>query len=574
VRRAALWLAALLGLGGAVAAQDRSVVHVVDDRELVAVRVVPFHGAAGAGGFGFVLVAAENRDDTAHRVVVDLASRSWGSSSIAVHRELLLGPRELGRCFLPLPTTSDNGMQLDLEVDGTAYPGSISGSNTHGATGLLVATRSDAEPWGLTVMQAIQRVGKPPAEVVPAAPEDLPADWRLFTGFCAVVVDGRTRLPDDVQDALVRYVRSGGTIVIGSVDRLPAGELRQRCVATDSGGIARCGLGQFVVVATDGDTTALRERLAALPQAGSTGWPAPQALLQEQFVPGLGEAPVLVFLVVILLFAFVVGPLNFLLLRRWRRPLLVLVTVPLCGIGTTLAMLGYGLVHDGLGVRGVVRSWTLLDQDRHEATSLAARTLFAGLSPDLLTIAPDGFVLAPRTTFRDDRSSPDRWQFDPVANVLDGGVLPSRASTPLLSARQGIARQRLRARTAGDRLELLLDGGVVPIGEVLLHDADGRMWLGEAPFLLPATDAAARAALDRWLGAAGVLVTRTQGSGSEVSSVHPFVASLLGGRELPRGSYAASVAEAPWLDEHGLHVAYDQIQHFVVGRLAAEDFVR
>jgi hypothetical protein len=424
-------------------------------------------------------------------------------------------------------------------------------------------------------MQALQRVSKPAAEVLLVLPEDLPADWRLFSGFHAFVVDGRARLADDVQTALVRFATSGGTVIVGNPDRLPPGDLRARCLAADAGGVVRIGLGRCAIVPTEGDTTLLRERLASLPRPGLCGWPAPTVLLHEQVVPGLGEAPVLVFLLVILVFASVAGPLNFLLLRRWRRPLLVLVTVPVCGLGTTLLMLGYGLVHDGLGVRGVVRSWTLLDQERHEATSLAARTLFAGLSPDALTVATDGMVIAPRATFRDDRRAPDRWQFDPVGNVLDGGVLPSRTSTPLLSVRQGIARQRLRVRAAGDdRLELLCDGGVVPLGPVLLRDFDGRMWLGDGPALQVATDAAARQALEQWGRDAAVLALFNEEFGNEMNTAHAVVESLLGGGELPRGSYLARVAEAPWLDGHGLRVDYDQVEHFVAGRLAAEDFVR
>jgi hypothetical protein len=556
-------------------AQETSVVHVVDGREIAAVRVAPFAGASTAGGFGFLLVTAENRDDRPHRVVVDLASYEWRQSSVAVRRELALGPHELGRCFLPLPTTPDDDHRLDVYVDGVRYAGSSNAAGHDGMVGLLVSSRSDAEPWGLTVMQAMQRVAKPAAEVQLVAPDDLPADWRLFTGFHAVVVDGRARVADDVQQALVRYATGGGTLVVGDADRLPAGAVRERCLATDATGIARIGLGRCVVAPTGGDTTRLRERLASLPRGAAGGWPAADVLLREQVVPGLGSAPVLVFLVVILVFAFVVGPLNFLLLRRWRRPLLVLVTVPVCGLGTTLLLLGYGLVHDGLGVRGVVRSLTLLDQERHEATSLAQRTLFAGLSPDVLTVAPDGMVIAPRASRRIDRRSPDRWQFDPVANTLDGGVLPSRLTTPLLSVRQGIARQRLRARSAdGERLELLLDGGVVPVGEVLLRAADGSAWLGEAPFLAPASEAAARAAVERWVRQAAVQAVREGDGPEEVVSAHGLVEQLLGGRELPRGSYVARVAEAPWLDDHGLRVDYDRSEHFVVGRLAAEDVVR
>lgn len=574
--RALRAFAAVLVAVVAAVAQERSVVHTVSDREVCSVRATPCFGASGPGGFGFLTVVAENRDGAPHLVEVEFASHDWGSSSVAVHRQLLLGPHELGRCVLPLPTTTDRSHRLDIRVDGVEYPGTTGGAPREDLVGLLVATRSDREPWALTVMQAMRPDPKSDTTVTAAPPEDLPADWRLFTGFTAVVVDGRARVAEDVQDALVHYAQSGGRVVVGEADRLPAGALRELCRGAGASGVVACGLGHCVTVAGDGDTTQLRARLGALPRVDQSGWPAPGELLREQIVPGLGDAPLLVFLAVILVFALVVGPLNFLLLRRWRRPLLVLVTVPVCGLGTTLLMLGYGLVHDGLGVRGIVTSWTLLDQERHEATSLAARTLFAGLSPATLTVPNDGFLIAPRACARSERRSPDRWQFDPVAGELDGGVLPSRRATPLLSAQHGIARQRLRARSDGNGgLELLVDGGVAPRGPVLLCDPDGKLWAGEAPRLTPVADDAARSVLEQWQqAAAGLVVRQFRTDGDELLPIHAVLARFLPERRLPPGTYLARVDDAPWIDEHGLAVDYDQCRHYVVGRLAAEDFGR
>ncbi|MBX3464720.1 MAG: hypothetical protein KF830_16240 [Planctomycetes bacterium] len=558
------WLAA------AIPAQERSVVHQIDGREVVVVRAVPYAGAGVAGGFGFVAVEAENRDASAHDLVVEVQSLPGASGRIAVRRELRLDAHELGRWFLPLPTPGVSSLRFDVVVDGVRTPGSIAGGRGDGLVGLTVVARSDSEPWGLTVLQAMRRQEKEAARVVAAPPGDLPADWRLYTGFHAVVVDGRAALAADVQAALVQFAAAGGTVVVGDAERLPPGVLRDRAGAAAGGGM-RLGLGHLVPAAVGGDSTALRARLADLPPPSIAGWPLPADLLAPQAVPGLGEPPVLAFLVVVLLFAVVVGPVNFLLLRRLRRPLLLLLTVPVCGLGTTLGMLGYGLWHDGLGVRGVVRSWTLLDQARHEATSLAQRTLFAGLSPDALTVAADGLLVAPWACSRA-HAGPDRWQFDPASQALDGGVLPSRQATPLVSARHGTARQRLRARLAGERLDLLLDGGVEPDGEVLLRDHDGRYWLGTG-VLAPVDAAAAAAALDRWQRAAARL-TPVLGAEGGATVAHHVVHRLLGGRELPPGAYVARTARAPWLDEHGLRPAYDRAEHFVVGRLAVEDLGR
>jgi hypothetical protein len=59
-----------------------------------------------------------------------------------------------------------------------------------------------------------------------------------------------------------------------------------------------------------------------------------------------------------------------------------------------------------------------------------------------------------------------------------------------------------------------------------------------------------------------------------VKSLDILPTRMLGGGELPPGTWIGRVAKAPWLDEHGLSVSYDVQEHFVVGRLAAEDFVR
>ena len=137
-------------------------------------------------------------------------------------------------------------------------------------------------------------------------------------------------------------------------------------------------------------------------------------------IAGLGKAPVTVFVMLILLFAILVGPVNFMILRRRKKPLLALLTVPLAGFGTTFGILAYGLFHDGLGARGVITTCTLLDQTSHEAVSLQARTLFAGVAPSDMTTNPGTLVLSLRAGLRN-RDVPDRWIFHADAQQLDGG---------------------------------------------------------------------------------------------------------------------------------------------------------
>lgn len=98
-------------------------------------------------------------------------------------------------------------------------------------------------------------------------------------------------------------------------------------------------------------------------------------------IPGLGQAPVWEFTVLISLFALVIGPLNYLWLKRKRRLYLLLVTVPLGAGLVTLGLLGYAILSDGLGVKLRTRSFTRLDQRAGTAASWSWQTYYASLTP-------------------------------------------------------------------------------------------------------------------------------------------------------------------------------------------------
>lgn len=98
-------------------------------------------------------------------------------------------------------------------------------------------------------------------------------------------------------------------------------------------------------------------------------------------IEGTGRVPVMSFVVLITLFVIVIGPINYLLLRRWKRLFVLLVTVPVGAGIVTLALFGYALVSDGLGVQTRNRSLTHLDQRSGKMECWARQSYYAGLSP-------------------------------------------------------------------------------------------------------------------------------------------------------------------------------------------------
>lgn len=579
----ALSCAALLALP-ALRAQESRLVHEVEGRASCTLRTLACCGSAAAGGTGFLRLELENLEPNQREVRVEIGTERLSRGDVRVFRVFQLAAMERVVSFLPLPAPFPPAT-LQFTVDGVAMTLAGGLRQADGLAGLLVSERPDAEPAGLALLQLLpSRFAQAPQQSVVAG-TSAPLDWRLYSGFHVVQVDGRGQVGADLQETLRRVAFAGGTVVVSAPTSLPAGPLRSLVQGARVGGPQQHGLGVIVALHA-GDEAGLARQLARLDELGEGPLPVAEALQFEAPIPGLGEAPVRVFLSVIVLFALLAGPVNFVLLRRWQKPLLALVTVPALGFGTTLVILGYGFWYDGFGVRGVENSWTFLDQARHEAATVSARTLFAGQAPGTFPLAPDSLLLAPRATRPTGRAA-DRWRHDVGAASLDGGLLPSRTPTPLVTVQQGVVRQRLAARRNGEALQLLTDGGVAPIGDVVLRDFDGTYWLGTAPELHSVTGEVALEAVAK-LRASGESLPRLvpqreewrRGRFREVGvELESVSIGTLGERVLPAqtlvpGSYVTEVAAPAWLDRHGLEAAFDEARHFVHGRMSEEDFVR
>lgn len=577
--RAALLAFALVPLLPSLRAQEKVLVHEVDGRQVASMKAFVVAGSDDATGLGFVDVEVENPDERAHEIECQVGTRHWGTGNVQVARTVTLGPHERARFFLPLPSPLV-ASALVLIVDGEEVVDSLGAGRRSGLVGLFVADRLDLQPQALTWLTAMPS-GYDPAktpQVAGCPPLHLPSDWRLFTAFDCVLVDGTAALAEAQQDALRRYAAVGGTVLVAGPAALPAGALRALLDGAGDAPLAH-GFGQLVPLPAfgagsgAGSATAARGRVGELPPFGYGPLPAAKGLLAVQHVPGLGDAPVRAFVLIIVLFAIVAGPLNFVWLRRRRQPLLVLLTVPVLGFGTTLLLLGYGLLQDGFGLRGSTTSWTWIDQPRRDGAALSARTLFAGFSPSSFALGADSVLLSERCA--KGRLFPDRWQLDAASYRLDGGVLPSRTATPLLAAQQGPLRQRVLVREQADgNLRLLADGGVEAVGQVVLRDLQGQWWTGQAPVLQRSDAKVAAAAIENLQREAGMLPSPTVPEQAE-----PSAPSRIGRLErrldvIEPGGYLLQCKQAPWLADQGVGVAYDKERHFVVGRLSPEDFVR
>lgn len=201
-------------------------------------------------------------------------------------------------------------------------------------------------------------------------------------------------------------------------------------------------------------------------------------------VPGVGLAPVTEFRVLITLFVLAIGPLNYWLLKRWRRMHLLVLTVPLAAALMTAALFGYAIVADGFGTTVRAHSFTTLDQRTGEAACWARISYYAGLAPgDGLTM-PNDIALYPiipawnANRFGADLGVSRFMRWDGNEAKLTAGWLRSRTPTQYLTVRARKSPHRLELAEGGGRLRATNKLGTA-IEFVLVFDSADKILLGE-----------------------------------------------------------------------------------------------
>jgi hypothetical protein len=197
-------------------------------------------------------------------------------------------------------------------------------------------------------------------------------------------------------------------------------------------------------------------------------------------VEGVGRAPVNAFRILITLFVLAIGPINYYLLRRYRRLHFLIVTVPLSAAGVTLLLFGYALIADGIGVRVRARSVTQIDQRSGRAECWARLSYHAGVAPGGgMVFSDDVAVLPINPAPFDDSQASKTLVWNEGQQRMPAGWLRSRTPMQLLT---------LRSRETNARLEIASDcsGGLklanhlgVGIERVLVCDEEGALHLAE-----------------------------------------------------------------------------------------------
>ena len=201
----------------------------------------------------------------------------------------------------------------------------------------------------------------------------------------------------------------------------------------------------------------------------------PNREFYEWLIPGVRGVPVAGFVVLMTLFALVIGPANYVWLKRKHRIGRLAVTIPLIAAATGGVLLAYSLVMHGFGVKARQLAVTVHDPGADRAVTFARTAVFAprgddaGLAfdPSVAVFrlpSPDGDVSDGRVDWTDRQ----RWR---------GGFFRGRTRTQFVTVEPRPERGRLTAEPSPAGLRVT-NGYDADFAALLVTDAAGTMFYG------------------------------------------------------------------------------------------------
>ena len=282
--------------------------------------------------------------------------------------------------------------------------------------------------------------------------DDLPDRWQGYPAWLTVVMTpaGERALSEAQRVAISTWTTAGGCLMVTAPEQLASWQARGARVQL----VSASGLKQRI--------SAVWSRVARKPDLSP--------------VPGTKQVPVYGFVGIAVLFALVVGPLNFWWCARRGRRYLILITTPLLSIGASVLLLGYGLLADGFTLRRSAVQVLTLDQASGRVSAWTGMTLFAGLPPATVELDHDALLVslsAERNGFNQGPELALRWS--DAGQIASGGWIPARANGQLGVGFAGSDKRRLAFTLNGSQWSVA-NGFDQPLTALWWMDAQGMSW--------------------------------------------------------------------------------------------------
>lgn len=554
------------------------------------------------GGYFPVEIELQNQGGE-ERVVSIQAEQSWGSED-SVRRRVALSARETVRLELLLRARSRNYSQyrVTFEVGGDEVEIGGAGPAEHTRTGLerivLYASAEAAEAgadeaWSEAWSAAAGTSTRGPTLghvhghtqnlvlVCARTFDQLSPTWQAYTSLDTVIFDLSAGEPaPEVLDAALAWCRSGGRLLLGGVtgdglgrlsglegafeDRLRL-EVAWEGFAGSDFSAYRHGFGVLCVqgeVGADGlvmDEVDLGSSAFVVGEAPfGSSWTRKNPMEQSRQSQALdaierfANLPLRSLMLLIIGFAILMGPVNFIWVKRMRKPMLLLVTVPSIALVTSATLLLYGVFSQGLDIKTKSRTWTVLDQRLGWSTTAEVRRVFAGSAPGEGLRPEARTLLYPeRRAWSGGHNSGRMFSLDHDGGLVYGGdYFPIRRPFGQLVLSDRAARLRLEVTEGPGGVEVTNALGAT-VEDLLLCDSKGVFhYLEEA--LAP-----------------GASVDLAEGgfAAKQAAWSEDLARAWSGEDRLVPGTYLARLDDAPLRDDCGVETNELEGRHVVLGLL-------
>lgn len=544
---------------------------------------------------GWLPVMVDVANQTPNEVPLEVAVRGYSSQQLGAQRSIVLGPHESRRIEMVVPafhfshgSIEPNGwLSLDSPAGECAVGAGNFSRNADPAKPALLVVGAD-ERTAFSLMPWVPAFGAgnagsfwdahlPPdcAAFVPA--DELPTQLESYTSIDVAIVTEPPTEPRQLEP-LLAWARLGGTVAFVGPRAIAAanatGSLspwldgRFAMIVDGASELHALGLGRVALIEA-GESDVARDVLRRT-LLGSAGWiPAGSAILEDASgvgwrgesnvlaIPGVGALPMRAFALVLVLFYVLIGPLNFWwVIKRKKKPALMLITIPLLSAACTVGLLLYGIFYQGLDTKLASRSIAVLDQRTRTVDVAEQRAIFAGFSMGDGLRPAAGTIVIPHPDALLQGGGGGWFTRQDEELVLGGDFVRVRSPYELVVLSERASRLRVDVQRAGGAIEIT-NGLEAELSLFVLRDLAGN-WYACDDAIAPGASVAL-VAIDDEEGLQIAYELTREGGGASNNGLH-------------EGCYAARLERSPFLDSLGIGGSERASFHRVVGILAAEDF--
>ncbi|EKD83940.1 MAG: hypothetical protein ACD_39C00348G0001 [uncultured bacterium] len=311
-------------------------------------------------------------------------------------------------------------------------------------------------------------------------------NWLGYSQFNLLVfyASSINDMPEGVRRAMFDYVRAGGSLLtIGAislpedfVERAPASQDLPLHLKVFHGGYGKVisGSASLIKDMSDGSGNSLPDYLCDMFSAYEFRGDSPLRFKYDE----TETLSTRWLMVIVYIFAFLIGPVNVFVLHRLGRKILVFLTVPVASAICCLFIYGYYLVFESATLRVKRQALTLLDERFNRAVTLANYAVFSSSS------RPEGLRFDNQTEVFTYTGSDGRMvdggkfiSLDEDQHLTTGWIKPKVPRYLHLRALQ-TRRERVSLTWQSEDLQLL-NGLGADIESITLMTQDRRLFIGK-----------------------------------------------------------------------------------------------